>query len=334
MKAPSPDTLKPLKDYQRSVITFAIARADGSDTAYIGCSDFKVYAADFAAPKFEPKELYGHESYVTGVALVGNTLVTGSYDGKLTWFDTESGKTIRTHDAHSKWIRKVIASPDGKLFASVADDMVCRLWDAKTGKIVHELRGHKEKTPNDFVSMLYAVCFSADSKLIATGDKVGHVVVWDVKTGKEVGTCEAPVMYTWDKVQRNHSIGGIRSLAFSPDGKALAVGGMGKVGNIDHLEGKARVEVFDWKAGKQTAEFPGDKFVGLVNRLAWAPDASWLVGAGGAGEGFLCFYDAAAKKTLRQEKLMMHVHDFVITAAADQITCAGHNKIAVYRLGE
>ena len=157
--------------------------------------------------------------------------------------------------------------------------------------------------------------------------------MWDAATGKEVGTCEAPVMYTWDKAQRLHSIGGIRSLAFSPDGKSLAVGGMGKVGNIDHLEGKARVEVFDWKAGKQTAEFPGDKFSGLVNRLAWAPDGSWLVGAGGAGEGFLCFFDPANKKTLRQEKLMMHVHDFAITAAADQITCVGHNRITVHRLG-
>ena len=44
-------------------------------------------------------------------------------------------------DAHDKWIRKV-ASPvaDGKLVvASVADDMVCRLWDAETGKLLHEL---------------------------------------------------------------------------------------------------------------------------------------------------------------------------------------------------
>jgi WD40 repeat protein len=334
MPAPSPDTLKSVKDISRQVITFGVARKSGTDTVYLGCADFKVYSADLSASKFEPKELYGHESYVTGVALAGTTLVTGGYDGKLTWFDTKAGKLLRSHDAHTKWIRKVIASPDGKLVASVADDMVCRVWDAREDfKLVHELRGHKEKTPNDFTSMLYAAAFSADGKYLATGDKVGHVVVWDVKAGKEIAACEAPVMYTWDKVQRLHSIGGIRSLAFSPDGKLLAVGGTGKIGNIDHLEGKARVEVFDWKTGKQTAEFPGDKFVGLVNRLAWAPDGSWLVGAGGAGEGFLLFYDVATKKTLRQEKVMTHVHDFAITDAADQITCVGHNKVVVYKLG-
>ena len=45
-------------------------------------------------------------------------------------------------------------------------------------------------------------------------------------------------------------------------------------GNIDHLEGKARVEVFDWKKGARTYEFPGDRFVGLVNHLQWHPDGT------------------------------------------------------------
>jgi WD40 repeat protein len=333
MPAPSPDTLKLVKDFSRPVVTFGVARLAGTDAIYLGCSDFKVYSADLAATKFEPKELYSHESYVTSVALAGTTLVSGGYDGYLKWCDIETGDVIRSEHAHSKWIRKVIASPDGKLIVSIADDMACKVWDAANGKLIHDLRGHKEKTPNDFFSMLYAVAFSDDGKLLATGDKVGHIVVWDVKEGKQIAACEAPVMYTWDKQQRLHSIGGIRSLAFSPDGKQLAVGGMGKVGNIDHLEGKARVEVFDWKAGKQTVEFPGDKFSGLVNRLAWAPDGSWLLGAGGAGEGFFLFYDVAAKKTLRQEKVMMHVHDFDMSDDAKEIVSVGHNRITLHRLG-
>ena len=333
MNAPNPESLKSVKDLSLPAIAFAIARVPDSDVAYYGCSDFKVYKADLMAAKFEPKELYAHESYVTGVALAGKTLVTGGYDGKLTWFDTEAGKSIRTHEAHAKWVRKVIASPDGKLVASVADDMVCKLWDAGSGKLVKELRGHQEKTPQNFGSMLYTVTFSADGKLLATADKVGHVVVWNVESGKQLATCEAPIMYTWDIVQRNHSIGGVRSLAFSPDGKQLAVGGTGKIGNIDHLEAKARIEVFDWQNAKQVAEFPGDKHQGIVNKLAWAPDGSWLVGAGGAGEGFLVFLDGTTKKPLKQEKLPMHTHDFVLSADGTTITCAGHNKLVIQKLG-
>src|SRR5262249_52413344 len=158
---------------------------------------------------------------------------------------------VRAVEAHQKWIRRVASTRDGKLLASVADDMRCRLWDAADGKMLHELRGHEEMTPHHYPSMLYASAFSADGKYLATGDKVGHVVVWETATAKQVATLETPVMYTWDPTQRRHSIGGIRSLAFSPDGKLLAVGGMGKVGNIDHLEGKARVEVFDWAKGER-----------------------------------------------------------------------------------
>lgn len=332
MAALNPETLKLAKDLSFKSIVFGIARPAHSPRAFLSCSDFKVYEADLDAAKFEPKELYTHESYATSVALAGNVLVSGGYEGKLIWWDIEKKQQIRTIEAHSKWIRKVVASHDGKLFASVADDMVCRLWDSNTGKKSHELRGHEELTPHHYPSMLYAVAFSADSKHLATGDKVGHIVIWDVATGSQVATLEAPVMYTWDPLQRRHSIGGIRSLAFSPDGKLLAVGGMGKVGNIDHLEGKTRVEIFEWSDKKKYHEFNEDKFKGLVNHLEFAPDGSWLLGAGGANEGCLLFFDVKGKKSLKQEKTKMHVHHFVMGETGDTISVAGHNKIAVYEL--
>ena len=73
MKAPNPDTLRLVKDFSRPVITFAVARLLDSETVYLGGSDFKVYSADLGASKFEPKELYAHETYVTGVALAGKS---------------------------------------------------------------------------------------------------------------------------------------------------------------------------------------------------------------------------------------------------------------------
>ena len=333
MKSPSPDSLKLEKEHGRPAFTFGLARLSGTPRVFLGSSDFTVSEVALDNPKFEAKELYKHESYVTTVALAGPSLVSGGYDGKLMWWDTDAKKAIRTVEAHSKWIRQVAASPDGKFVASVADDMVGKIWDATTGKIVHELKGHAEKTPQDFSSMLYAVTYSADGKLLATGDKIGHVIVWDTATGKKLAELDAPVMYTWDKTQRLHSIGGIRSLAFSPDGKQLAVGGMGKVGNIDHLEGNSRVEVFDWKEGKQIAEFADNKFKGLVTQLRYAPDGAWLFGAGGATEGFVCFYDVANKKVLKAEKATTYVYDVWLSEKADQILAAGHNKVCIYKMG-
>jgi len=331
-KPPRPGSIRLVREYSHPVIILAVARLVESDTVYLGCSDFKVYSADLGAAKFEPKELYSHESYVTGVALSGTTLVSGGYDGKLIWCDFTTGDIIRTVDAHSKWIRKVVASPNGQLIASIGDDMVCRVWTARSGKLVHELRGHKEQTPQHFGSMLHAVAFSPDGQLLATGDKVAHVVVWDVKSGEELGSCDAPVMYTWDQRQRLHSIGGVRSLSFSPDGRQLAVGGTGKINNIDHLEAKGRIEVFDWKSGKQLAEFVSER-QGIVNRLEWSPGGSWLAAAGGAGDGFLLFYDVPGKKSLRQDKLPMHAHEFHLSDDGRELICVGHNRITLHKLG-
>lgn len=325
----NPEKLKVAKEFGHKAITFSVARIPDSMRVFLGCSDFKVYEADLAAMKFEPKELYAHGSYVTGVALAGKTLVTGGYDCKLTWYDTEAKKEIRSGEAHAKWIRNVVASPNGKLVASVADDMVCKLWDATNGKLVQELRGHSEKTPHGFGSMLYAAAFSADGKHLATADKTAKTIVWEVASGKKLAEVEAPIMYTWDQVQRLHSIGGIRSVAFSPDGKTLAVGGTGKIGNIDHLEAKCRIELFDWASQKRLAEYVGDK-QGIVNYLEYAADGSWILGAGGAGEGFIVFIDAAGKKTIRSEKAKMHVHDLATTEKAESAIAVGHNKIVVY----
>src|SRR5437763_8165040 len=113
MSTPGPDTLRQVKDVSRPTATFAIALVPETERAVLGCQDFKVYEVDFAAAKPEPKELYAHESYVTGVAVAlgGRLVVSGGYDGKLTWWDAEDRKVVRTVGAHSRWIRKVIPSP-------------------------------------------------------------------------------------------------------------------------------------------------------------------------------------------------------------------------------
>jgi WD40 repeat protein len=328
----NPAKLKSVKEHGVRQILMACARVPSSNTFYVGGSEFSVCETDLTASKLELKPLGKHESYVTTVALAGKIPVSGGYDGKLIWWDVSKKAAARTVDAHDKWIRQVAVSPDGKTLASVADDMVCKLWDAESGKLLHTLKGHKEKTPQHFPSMLYAVTFTADGKRLATGDKVGHVRIWETATGKFVTSVEAPGMYTWDGKQRTHSIGGIRGLAFSPDGKTLAVGGIGKIGNVDHLEGPARVETFDWQAGKSTQLFEKTKFKGIVNKLTFAPDGKWLLAAGGAGNGFFIFFDLDGKKVMREEQVKFHVHSITLDEKGETLYAVGHNAAAVYEM--
>ena len=324
----NPEKMKSVKDFSHKNIFFAIAHS-ASGCCYVGSSDFKVSEIELSAAKPELKEIGAHQSYVTGLALAGDSLISGGYDGKLIWWDFAKKSRVREIDAHRKWIRQVRASRDGKYVVSVADDMVARVWNTASGKLMHELHGHQEMTPTHFTSMLYACAISPDGRQIATGDKIGHVVVWDANSGAKLTELEAPGFYTWDPVQRRHSIGGIRTLAFSPNGASLAIGGIGKISNIDHLDGKARVEVFDWKAGKRSHEFPGDKFNGLVNSLVFHPKAEWLLGVGGAGDGFVLFFDLNAKKAIKQEKMPVHLHDVALNEAGDTLYLAGHGRLIV-----
>ncbi|MCE9603323.1 MAG: hypothetical protein K8U03_00295 [Planctomycetia bacterium] len=330
-----PTKLKVVKDLGRQDILFGLARRPNSERVFVGSSDFKLYDVDLAAAKPEPKPVGEHGSYVTCVALAGEgkLLISGSYDCKLNWWDASTYKPVRSLEAHKKQIRSVVASPDGKTIASIADDMACRLWDVASGKLVREFNGHDAQTPTHFPSMLYAVCFSNDGKLLATGDKVGRVCVWNVADGKKLAQLDASGMYTWDPTARRHSIGGIRSLAFSPDGATIAVGGTGKIGNIDHLDAPARLETFDWQAGKSTLVLSTDgKHKGLIEQLAFAPDGSWLVGAGGGNAGIIAFYDLKAGKIIFQDAAPMHVHGLALSESGDTLYASGHNKLLVWSL--
>jgi WD40 repeat protein len=332
MSLPDPTQFKLVKQIDRPGICFEMARVPGSAYVYYGAGDANVYGLDLAAEKPEPKVFSGgHSGYVMGVALAGPQLISGAYDGKLVWWNIETGEKIRTVEAHGKWIRGLTLSPDAKTLASVADDMLCKLWSAETGELLRTLAGHELQTPQHYPSMLFASAFSGDGRLLATVDKVGHIVVWDVATGTQLRTLEAPLMYTWDPKQRRHSIGGIRSVAFSPDGKLLVGGGTGQINNIDHLEALARLEVFDWQAGKRTHEFPGEKFKGLVESIVFHPSGEWLACAGGDHEGFVKFFDVYAGKLLHHDKAPMHIHSISLSESGDTLYAAGFGKLAVFR---
>lgn len=327
--------LKKADEYGAKSIYFRCARQPQTDRLFVGGSDFRIHSYIFGEKKPEPQPLGdadntgGHTSYVTGLVFAGKTLISASYDGKLIWWDIDANKPTRTVDAHSLWIRNLVVTPDGKRVISVADDMLAKVWDAETGKLVHTLKGHEPLTPNHYPSMLFSAAVSPDGKTIATADKTGWVFLWSMETGKKTGELHAPVMYTWDPRARRHSIGGIRSLAFSPDGKQLATGGIGKIGNIDHLGSGHRIEIFDWQAGKRLHEIQDAKYKGLVEQMTYSPDGQWLLAAGGDNAGFISFYDPKTGKVIHQDKAAMHVHDYAFNQAGDILYTVGHTKIAL-----
>jgi WD40 repeat protein len=331
MPESQPRSARTVRQISRRDILFSVARLPAAERLLVASSEGKVFEVDASAANGTARELANHGRYVTSVRLAGRTAVSGGYDGRLLWWDLERGQMIRTtEDAHARWVRQIAVSPDGTRVASVGDDMVCRVWEAASGQRVHELRGHEEQTPTHFPSALYACAFSADGRHLATGDRVGHVVIWEVSSGRQLAAVEAPTLYTWDGVQRNRSIGGVRAVAFSPDGTHLAVGGVGQINNVDSLAGPSRVEVFDWARRERLFHFTGPQ--GIVNRLQYHPRSQWLCALGGGGNGLILLYDPARRAMLYQGNLPMHVHDAAFNEAFSRIYAVGHNKIAVVEL--
>lgn len=332
MAAMTPTHLKKTKDQSFPSIAFCAGFDSSTGRLFLGASDFGVHSLDWTTEKPEVVrfEGEGHNSYVTGLARVESGLVTSSYDGTLVWWNTDSNTAQQRIEAHEKWVRNVVATPDGTRLCSVADDMHCKVWDAADGRLIHDLEGHESMTPHHYPSMLYTCCVSSDSRLLATADRVGRVVVWDLESGQQLATVEAPTMYTWDPKQRRHSIGGIRSVQFSPDGHQLAVGGIGKIGNIDHLGGPSRLEVFDWQKSERLHETENSKYKGLIERLVFAEDGSWLCAAGGDNGGFVAFYNPTNGETIHQDKAPMHVHDIAFSDDYSRLYAVGHQKIAEF----
>jgi RNA polymerase sigma factor (sigma-70 family) len=149
------------------------------------------------------------------------------------------------------------------------------------------------------------VAISPDGKLLASaGPRGGAAVLWDAETGKELRTL------AWKSRAVNVRETKVFALAFSTDGKRLAVGGdeiheqPRLPGNgLDGLgwssrvpEPPTRVRVFDVTRGKQVFGSKGPR--GSTSVLAWSGDGKTLAAGGADVEIFL--WDAATGKELRR----------------------------------
>jgi WD40 repeat protein len=334
--------------YKHAGTFYALTADPAGRRLYAGSDDYAIHVFDPTAAKKEPVARWTrHDNYVAALAWVHRPsrplVVSGSYDRQLIWWDAASGQIVRSLAAHDGWIRDLVALPDGNRLASAGDDMRVKIWETDTGRLVRTLEGHARQTPQGHVTALYAVAVSPDGKHLAGGDRIGEVCIWEADSGKLVQRLQVPILYTYDPRQRKRSMGGIRSLAFAPDGKHLAVGGIGQVENVDGLAGAAHVEVWDWHASRQmlAADLLGHK--GIVNRLGFHPREPWLIGVGGGSDnGFLAFWKtdpapgaAKDKKNvpgIHRIKTDGHLHSFCLDAARAELYAAGYRKLDIWSL--
>jgi WD40 repeat protein len=269
-------------------------------------SDDKTVRVWDVAAKKEKWVLQGHAHLVTAVSFRpdGAVLASSSYDQSVKIWDVTSGKEVATLNGHEDAVGSVAFSPDGKLLATSRSHVfepskqanpAVLLWDAtnftKEGKPLAHVATSFSEVPS--------VAFSPDSKLLAVGDYHGTVEIWDVTAQQLKATVARDgqydsvqsLLYSPDgrKLARLNYGGEIymyettayqpttklplpvkaRSIAFSPDGKLLAVG------CEDH-----KVRMVLVATGETVATFRGHN--ADVAAVAFSPDGKTLASADGA----------------------------------------------------
>ncbi len=135
-------------------------------------------------------------------------------------WDVATHKLLKTIP-HPGDIAAIDYSPDGSRLAGGGVDNTACLWDAQTGKLLLQMKGH-----TDFIT---GVSFHPAGKYFATtsfGSK-SRFRIWDVQTGTQT--------FAQEGRSRTHS------LIFSRDGKSLAV----VITTYGNLGDPATLEVYD-----------------------------------------------------------------------------------------
>ena len=227
--------------------------------------------------------------------LVGAAVSPG---GKLTAFGTADGAIQlwepTTHregamlKVHTNRVFHLVFSRDGKRLASAADYEPILVWDIATGKVISTLESVRGS------QQVHGLAFSRDGQTLVAGYFKGEVRVWDIASQRQIlqlpehelqtrGVALSPdgqtvisggntLKFRDLKTQRLETelspmLYRVWSLAISPDGERLAVGGYDGV-----------VKVLDLVSRQELLKLKGHNEA--VFALAWAPDGDTLVSAG------------------------------------------------------
>jgi WD40 repeat protein len=97
----------------------------------------------------------------------------------------KSGVLVHTFKGHSDKVNApkfcpsptvVVITPDSRFAVSGSDDHTLRVWDLKSGGLVHTMEGHTDS--------IAAVAISSDGHRAISGSADYTLRVWDLKSGK------------------------------------------------------------------------------------------------------------------------------------------------------
>jgi WD40 repeat protein len=251
---------------------------DGKSVATVSGWGNSAHLWDVTGDAFRPRwHAKAGQPFAVTFSPDGKKLAAGGWDNVVHVWDAATGREIAASRpfGHTAWVHTVAFLPDRKTLVSAAADGAVIVWDTAGGKPLRQGQAPTERA--------WCLAVSPDGKTLAVGCHDKTVQFWDATTLKTVGTFKAD--------------GSVRGLAFSPDGRHLAVvsGDEPDLRSARPVEGQG-AGVWDVSAGKRLARLDGHD--GAVKTVAYSPDGKTI--ATGGADGTTRLWDAAKGQELRK----------------------------------